>query len=49
MKKIIKGEKILSNSDINRINEKISSCICKDSNFKEKHIERVKNIKRRTV
>lgn len=39
----------LSNNDINYINRKIEACINKDNAFKEKHIERIKDIKRRTV
>ncbi|MCF0149476.1 MAG: NERD domain-containing protein [Clostridium sp.] len=49
MEEVNTSKDILTNNDISYINQKIESCINKDNDFKEKHIERIKDIKKRTV
>lgn len=49
MKNIINKEKVLSDEELKYIDIKIKSCIDKDDKYKQKHIERVRSLKRRSV
>lgn len=48
MESVSRKEKVLSEEKIKYIHNKIQGCINKDYEFKQRHIERVKNLKRRS-